>query len=1027
MKIMYLAQNLTVRKSVFDKNQRELVLDLTDLMTEGRIDPDFFFEENYITAGMKSLYEAVFKRLEGQDQDGVFRLTQSMGGGKTHNMFAVGLLGRFPEYRDRVMGGIYKTALKGAVQVVAFSGREKPNHGIWGYIAEQLGKKELFKEFYSPLQAPGQSAWINLLKDQKLLLLFDELPPYLFGGSSTSIGNSNLGDVTTEALTNLMAALGKPELSQVAMVISDLGETGADGSNYSCIAMSNLRAELNRLAKNFTPVAQTGDELYHILRTRLFSSLPGDDVVRAVADAYADKVKDARQMDISTETPDSMRNSILSSYPFHPALKDLYARFKENSGFQQTRGLIKLMRTICARMFHPEWGWADKAYLIAPHDLDFSDPDLFTELGRINNSLANAITHDIYSANESAKAQELDARFQNQLASKTAKLLLMASLANVQNAIRGLKDSEIVNYLVAPDTDVRQLKADIIPELRSSAWYLHQDTTGKFLFKNVENVVAKLSAYMKGYNEESKRKEIKAKLLELFKPTLGDCYQEVYALPSLDELDPEVDKVHLVIYQPHPGGLHPDLMGLYENTPYKNRLLFLTGDQMGMESIHENAAGLKAIESILSEFRSEAIPPNDSQYMEAEKLKENYIHKFRTSVEETFVKLHYPTKNGLLDASLQFRFQNNELRGEEQIRKTLEDKRKYVADDGADSFRAMVEQRLFVSKSERWNDVKKRAATAPDFVWHRPNALNQLKDKMLQRDQWRSNGDWIEIGPFPPPPTDVQIREVQREDKTGATTLRISPLHGDQVHWEVGDKVSTASSLLDLGETFTTTDMHLSFLCIDSRGKAETGQVRLWHNKVTVKKAAHLGASGVALFALEAAPAGATIYYNTTGSNPFEHGGVYEGPFPVQPGQRITYGAELEGVRSEVETHLVPAENKPWEVDRGKPLVWKKPPKTDRTADVFRMLSQIEKKNLVAQAVDVEVMKSDNEYVGLNFDKNTPLDATTLQRSVEFLQSLLEGEVHLTIKALHFPSGQVLLDYLQEEKLPQPDQDDVAQ
>ena len=1022
-----LHQALNLRSSVHDKTRRDVVLDMTDLMVEDRIDPDHFFSENYITTGMKSLYEAVFRRLEGHDQDGVFRLTQSMGGGKTHNMIAVGLLGRFAEYRKQVMGQVYETSVKGAVKVIAFSGREKPATGIWGFIAEQLGKKDLFKEFYSPLQAPGQSAWMNLLKGEKLILLLDELPPYLFGGSGTAIGSSNLGDVTTEALVNLMAALGKPELNNVALVLSDLGETGADGSNYSCAALSNLRAELNRLARNFTPVAQTGDELYHILRTRLFSNVPSEEVIKVVADAYAEKIKEAKQMDISTETPDSMRKEIMTSYPFHPGLKNLYARFKENLGFQQTRGLIRLMRVVCSRMFDEEQGWAKSTYLIAPYDLDLADPDLLTEIEQINGKLTNAIAHDIYSSNESAVAQDLDERFQNDLSSKAAKLVLMSSLANVQNAIRGLKDTEIVNVLVAPGTDVRQIKSDIIPELRSNAWYLHQDASGKFLFKDVENVVAKLSSYMRGYNEESKRKEIKAKLQEIFHPTIGDCYQQVFALPSLDELDPEVNKLQLVIYQPHPGGLHPDLEGLYENTPYKNRLLFLSGDQLGMESIHENAAGLKAIETIISEFRSEGVPPNDSQYMEAERLKENYQFKFRQSVVETFVKLYFPTKNGLMDATLRFRFENNELRGEEQIKKTLEDKRKYLADDGSDTFKTMVEQRLFISKSERWNDVKKRAAQSIEFVWHRPNALEQLKDRMLQQDQWRANGDWIEKGPFPPPPTSVQIREVNRDEETGEVTLRVNPLHGDTVHWEVGEKVTTASSTVDLGETFSTKDMKLSFLCVDSKGKAETGNVFLWQNRVTVRKGVFTGADGKPLFELKAAPADATIYYSTTGSNPFDNGGVYEGPFAVEPNERITYGAELDGIRSSVDMHKVPPKDRKWTIDPVKPATWLKAPKADRTADTFRLLGQVEKNELIAQDVSIDIEKSNEEYVGINFDRKTQLDHKKLSEGVAYLQSLMDGEVRLSIKQLHFANGQLLLDYLQEEKLELPEQAHVRQ
>ena len=116
------------------------------------------------------------------------------------------------------------------------------------------GYKAAFNSCYQPLQAPGQSEWVKLLKGRKLVILLDELPPYLKSSTSLNVGSSNLADVTTTSLTNLIAALGKPGCEQVALVVSDLGASGADGSDYSCTALNNLRAELNRLARDFQPL-----------------------------------------------------------------------------------------------------------------------------------------------------------------------------------------------------------------------------------------------------------------------------------------------------------------------------------------------------------------------------------------------------------------------------------------------------------------------------------------------------------------------------------------------------------------------------------------------------------------------------------------------------------------------------------------------------------------------------------------------------------------------------------------------------
>jgi hypothetical protein len=134
-------------------------------LARGEIDPGEFFEENWITEGMRTLLRQAFLRLEGRSSQGLFKLTQAMGGGKTHNLLVLGLLARHVRYRAKLLEGIHKVdPTLPPVKVVAFSGRESDTRfGIWGAIAEQLGKGDQFKEYYSPLRAPGPSAWQHRL------------------------------------------------------------------------------------------------------------------------------------------------------------------------------------------------------------------------------------------------------------------------------------------------------------------------------------------------------------------------------------------------------------------------------------------------------------------------------------------------------------------------------------------------------------------------------------------------------------------------------------------------------------------------------------------------------------------------------------------------------------------------------------------------------------------------------------------------------------------------------------------------
>jgi hypothetical protein len=156
------------RESVFVDTTRDDVLNLRNLI-ENNIDIDKFFDENFMTKGMEILLTTAFKRFKGESETGVIKLTQAMGGGKTHNMLALALLAKNKEWRRKILGKEFDNI--GDIKVIAFSGRESDApYGIWGSLAEQLGKKEVFKDLYTPLKAPGEKAWISLLQGEKTLI-----------------------------------------------------------------------------------------------------------------------------------------------------------------------------------------------------------------------------------------------------------------------------------------------------------------------------------------------------------------------------------------------------------------------------------------------------------------------------------------------------------------------------------------------------------------------------------------------------------------------------------------------------------------------------------------------------------------------------------------------------------------------------------------------------------------------------------------------------------------------------------------
>ena len=1003
------------RKSVFDRARRDVVLDLTDLI-EDKIAPADFFEENWRTDGMKRLLKEAFRRFEGASQQGVFVLSQAMGGGKTHNMIALGLLAKHPEIRKKVIGDLYDPKGLGEVRVVAFTGRESDAPlGVWGAIAEQLGKKETFKNYYAPLSAPGQTAWINLLQGQPTLILLDELAPYFEDARSKSIGDSNLARVTTTALSNLLVAVGKDQLANVCVVISDLKATHKSGGMQLNEALSDFEGKVGRGAVTLEPVGLNTDEIYHILRTRLFEKLPDQEDIREVAQEYAQAVRDAKQMDITSASPEKFATQLVESYPFHFAIRDLYARFRENPGFQQTRGLIRLMRVIVARLYDKQYGRADKVALIHAYDFDLNDRETLAEIVQINPTLDNAISHDI-AANGQAIAEIMDANLGGTDGEDACRLILVSSLANVPNGVVGLSLSEIISYLCTPGRDLSRLPKDVLGVLATKAWYLHSSREGKLYFKNVQNLVAKLKTTAESYNRESSRKELRAFLDGVFTPVMKDCYQAVQALPAVDEIDIISEKVTMLITEPYPGGsLNPDLQKYYSDLTFKNRILFLSGQRDTMDGLLETASEMKAIGHIIAEMEAEKLPDSDPQKVAAKDMHDKIRFRMLSTARETFTTLTFPQAEKLATADFLMNFTDNNYNGEKQIREALKGKQKFTEDVTGDTFRKKCEARLFTQPTMLWSEVKKRAATTTTWQWHRADALDLLKSDLVHKDQWRENGGYVEKGPFPEPTTDVQVQEWSRNDDTGVVTLKLTPVNGDVVYYEIGAPATTASLQAQDPRVFLASEMDYSFLCVDSKGKHDTGVAVAWKNRITIKSRTYQDGSAK-MVELRAAP-DAPIRYTTDGSDPKTSGGLYGGPFSVPKGTICVLAiAEKAGVMSDVHRRDIGWDAKEeLKLDLNKPVVWRHEHRPKTTKESYELFALLKKHQASLPGPQVKIVGKN--WLELNFDTKLVLDGEQLETAVNHLREILtEGQVVVEAEAIHFATGQGLLDWVKEVK-----------
>jgi len=1026
------------RDSIFTDSVRDDVLNLSDLI-EGKIDADKFFDENFKTKGMELLFDTAFKRFGGKSETGVIKLTQAMGGGKTHNMLALALLAQNPNWRTKIIGSAYDDI--GEVKVVAFSGRESDaSYGIWGSIAQQLDQRDFFADYYTPLKAPGESTWVNLLKNQRILILLDELPPYLVNAKSISIGNSDLCSVTITALANLFTAIGKGQLANVCLVFSDLRATYESGSELLSTSFKELENEANRVALNLEPVALNSDEVYDILRKRLFIEYPQTTAaaVNEIAMAWKDALVGAGKSGLTDYTGEAVFLGIKDSYPFHPSIKELYARFKENPGFQQTRGLIKLVRQVVRGFF--ENGSAETKYLINVFDIELNERSMLSHIKQIKPSLENAISHDIAQSGK-AVAELIDDNNnekKEKFAQNVAKLLLMSSLDDTPHGIKGLDESHVLGYLCEPGIDLNSIKK-ALDEIVSLCWYLKTDNRGRLYFQNTKNMVAEMNSLMDSYSNESAKKDLRKFLESSFEPKLKSCYELLYVLPAIDEIHIEQNRVSLVIYEPYSGtsgtGLHPDLQKFYDNCPYKNRVLFLSGQRNVMEKLYQNSKRLTAIRKIIENIKAEHLPETDQQYKEAEDQLIKAITALLQTIRETFITLYYPSKNGLDREDFKLEFMENRFNGEEQIIAALKDAMKFEdftsEDIFIESLRKKCEARIFTQKEMLWNQILERAATECSWQWYHPRQMDELKKRCLASEAWRDIGGYITKGPFEKAPTDVIIEQTDYNDETGEFTLRVKPVHGDKVFYDFGADPTKASSEVTQ-MSLTMKDPSASFICYhteESYNPHPTGQVRKWLGKVPLKRDQRQNSNGQNVLMLKTHK-DFELRYTTDGSNPKESGGIYTGEIVLPTDCRFvrtaTYYKEQLVDEEDISISAINQGKKKLEIDDSKPVRYiqgkrKKCGDTAAAYNEFALLKQLP--DTFIRNFTVLIVERDNHanYLEISTSSEQTWTAEGLQATVDAIRESAfagrEVEVEFEYKTVLFTTGAAFKQWVEQNKL----------
>lgn len=921
-----------------------------------------FFERTYITQNMRQLLADGMARLAGRTEVAVYHLRQAMGGGKTHLMTAFGFLARYPKLRERYVADLPYVHDFGAAAVAAFNGRNFPNEFFWGDLAKQLGYPDLFRAFWSSgPKAPGESDWLALFKEvgnRPILILLDEMPPYFNNYRTSPVGSGTVADIVTTALSTLLTAAARR--NNVCVVISDLEAVYEEAANLIDHALKNARQEVDRCAKSISPVDLSSNDIYEILRKRLFDRLPDEVEIREIANAFRQRYGEAITAKTLPPGADAWADEIPATYPFHPRYKNVIALFKENREFRQTRGVLELT----SRLLKSVWERSsDDVYLVGPQHFNFSIPEVREKLVEYS-GMSDVIARDIWDKNGAAHAQAIDQEANGDAASQVAALLFTASMSNVPNAVRGLVQHELLQCLIAPNRETSVFR-DAFERLRGVAWYLHRSEDERYYFDRQENLTKMLQTLARNAPDNKIDELIRNHFGDLFKPNAKHAYEALLIFPRLEDVAENLrGRRVLVVLEPSGEVPSSELQAFFEHTQWKNNLLVLTGRNIGLADLRMKACLLYAAERAMDRVKD-----NPVQREELDAKRNEYRKDFHTTLLSMFDQLIFPTQRPNQEARLECRSLECEydparpFSGEDQVIRTLcERPAKLILqpDQEYDLLREKILGTLWPENQDeaRWVDIVEEAMKNPAMLWVPPRGLDTVLQMACKRGQWKDLGNgYVTQNPRPDPPT-LQIQEQPDLGDEGFTRLRLEVANGGpnpEIHYAEDAEVSENSPTLR-ESSLRTRAMRVSFLVIDptTQPPRKSEPIR-WTNQINIRHEV-LTEQGTRKVRLDASPSSYSdreIRYTLDGSHPQDGTRYEDEPFAIGEGEYLLrVYARIQSVEA-TEQFTIPRRQEGLAVKPDHPLVARGDgfKKIDGRRDVFEVFNYIRDRNITFQDI----------------------------------------------------------------------------
>ena len=522
----------TFRKSEFAADLQEVFERKAKTPEYG--ETDIFFNQTYITLGLKDLLVNTLKRLGGKGGNPVIQLKTGFGGGKTHSLIAlyhlvtgINILRELPaegEY-DRLRKEIdnileeaewdHELPVNAKVSVLVGTylsttdadetKQGNPLNTLWGMMADQLGGQDAYNIIGKAARegsAPGGNQLDELFERVgPSIILIDELVAYV----------RNVQGVTRESIyTFFQAVTESVNRSKNITLVATLpeGQIQAGGQGGMSV-LDTLEAILERVDAVSIPLEV--DNAFEVVRRRLFGPIIDETERDLTCEAFRKMYQNSRG-----EYPDNVSDQhylqqMKDCYPIHPEVFDrLFEDWAVIPGFQRTRGVLRIMATCISRLYQEQ----DPSLLIMPANLTLDDPALADEFTRL---LARAggnwdpVVKEIDSYG--SRTDQIDKKSQSFIevgsaARRIARTVFLGSATG--RAVKGITNRQIHLGVVEPGQGV-SVYNDALSRMTGNLYFLY-NLDDRYYFHTQENLNKVVIDRAAEYTEEDIHGEIISRL-----------------------------------------------------------------------------------------------------------------------------------------------------------------------------------------------------------------------------------------------------------------------------------------------------------------------------------------------------------------------------------------------------------------------------------------------------------------------------------------------------------------------------------